>query len=78
MPDAEPDPARAGMAQAARSYRLALTATVGELERGEADHRTGDADRLRGRLIRLELCVHELDARLRAHAAPPESGRVES
>ena len=39
MPLAEPNPARAGMAQAARSYRLALTATVGELERAEADYR---------------------------------------
>ena len=75
MPVAEPNPARAGMAQAARSYRLALTATVGELERAEADYRFRDADRLRGRVLRLEEWVHEVDACLSADAAAPENGR---
>jgi hypothetical protein len=78
MPVAEPNPARAALAQAAQSYRRALTAAAGELERAEAEYRFHDADRLRGRLIRLELCVHELDARLSPRPAPPESVRFAS
>jgi hypothetical protein len=78
MPLAEPNSARLALALAARSYRLALTATVGELERAEADYRFRDADRSRGRVLRLEMWVDEVGACLSADAAAPENGRLAS
>lgn len=78
MPFAKPNPARTGLEYAARSYRLAAKGAAGELGRAEEDHRTGVADRLRGRLLRLELCVDELGARLSPRPVLPESVRFAS
>ena len=90
-PVAEPELARAALAQVARSYHLALKAAVAQLDEG---------DGLRGQIIQLGQRVHALDraaldrqfdeadrlrrqivgveAQVHERDAPPESGRLTS